>query len=163
MEKRTIKTLWVVSLALVLAYSAFGRPIQTALREQNLLRVFVAICLVSIFILAWKKTKAQLKKYLIPVAVFLVAAWYYLEVPEERFHFFSFGLYGYFSVALFGFIGGAAANVILSIGDEVFQHFLPDRVADVRDVVINLIASACGQYVAWIHFNKDGQRNSTIS
>jgi len=65
-------------------------------------------------------------------------------LPVEAVHFLLFSLFGWLSCAVFGPLYGAVSVVSLSLGDEILQHFLPDRVGDLHDVIINLASGFTG-------------------
>ncbi|HAP66441.1 MAG TPA: hypothetical protein DCQ99_01200 [Nitrospinae bacterium] len=83
------------------------------------------------------------------------------KLPAEKFHFFEYGLFSYFShnavkendiiarllkfknsyVIAFIFI------LVISLIDEFIQYFLPNRVGDLRDVFLNIISGVLGLMV----------------
>ncbi|MDJ0807264.1 MAG: VanZ family protein [Gammaproteobacteria bacterium] len=85
---------------------------------------------------------------LLLLVALLLTIIHFVPITEERIHFILFGALGYLGVTLFSPIGGLLICTLFSIGDEVFQWFLPDRVGDVRDVVFNFIASGIGILLA---------------
>ena len=139
---------WLLILCLIPALSYFGRTLQYGIRDSMGYGVFAWIIatlssLLMIALLIWIKRKHQ-------VLPLLNLAWVlplYLVLPlllervEERVHFISFGLFGFISMMLFSPRIAFMLCVLLSAGDELFQHFLPDRVGDWHDVGINIVAS----------------------
>jgi len=105
----------------------------------------------SIFCLYYYSRRSLLRFALLVLvfsSTFFLAMTY--DIPEERFHFLQYGLLGYLIYALFfnrrrlpevpalclvAFIGGS---------DELVQYFLPSRVGDMRDVVMNAVAGLSG-------------------
>lgn len=73
-----------------------------------------------------------------------------LPRTEERLHFVTFGLFGFFSRRLLPTSLAVLAILAWSGGDELFQNWLPDRVGDWRDVGMNIVAGAIGMGLAWL-------------
>ncbi len=73
---------------------------------------------------------------------------YLIPRGEERFHLVLFGLLGYIGQLAFDTRKALVLCAALSIGDELFQWFLPFRVGDLRDVVMNCAASMAGIVLA---------------
>ncbi len=67
--------------------------------------------------------------------------------PIEMIHFLIFSLLGWLSVTAFGSFWGCVAMLSIATGDEVLQYFLPDRVGDLHDVLINSLSGLLG---AWL-------------
>ena len=87
---------------------------------------------------------------------------YIVDVPEEQVHFIEYGILSaliyvalsrnihnisiYFLCAFFVFVFGA--------GDEVIQWILPNRIFDIRDIVITGIAGILVQLLIVMVINK---------
>jgi hypothetical protein len=98
--------------------------------------------------LGWK----SLFHIAIPLAIILAVA-SQLPIPEERFHFLQYGLLGILvlrtsrcetwpqlaKVSLF--------VVLIGMGDELIQWWLPNRVGDLRDVGMNSLAGVMGVWI----------------
>lgn len=83
------------------------------------------------------------------------------KLPAEKFHFFEYGLFSYFShnavkendiiTRLLKFKNSYVIAFILilviSLIDEFIQYFLPNRVGDLRDVFLNIISGVLGLMV----------------
>lgn len=107
---------WIVALtllALIMLYLFRGQPDSPSLPWMNLL-------------------------WVLPLFVLLPLS---LERVEERIHFLVFGVYGALSLLLFGPRAALLMCLLGAAGDEVLQYFLPDRVGDWRDVVMNFVAA----------------------
>ena len=78
---------------------------------------------------------------------------YQLDIPEERVHFLQYGLLGIlvFMTRRSGSwweLGALAGFVVLvGIGDELIQWWLPNRVGDLRDVAMNAGAGVLGLWI----------------
>ena len=64
-------------------------------------------------------------------------------------HFITFGIFGFFSKRLLPFWLALIVIAGWSAFDEIFQAWLPGRVGDLRDVVMNIIAGVIGLGFAW--------------
>ena len=83
--------------------------------------------------------------------VLLIYLW---NNPVEQVHIIEYGLLGYlaFRASGWGTPAGSRRSLLTwttltlaaGVADEVIQHFLPNRVFDVRDVVINSICGLLG-------------------
>src|SRR5262249_14955125 len=70
----------------------------------------------------------------------------------ERFHFVEYGLITLlfsraYGVTPGGLTMGALSAFVVGIADEAFQWFIPDRIGELRDVLLNSVAIACGLLV----------------
>ena len=162
MIKLSHKGLLVVTVVYVISiYAALpvARPLLTYLYNhlgRETLGIIMNVLLLlfiffSLFYLYSYSRRSLLRLALLVLvfsATFLLAMTY--DIPEERFHFLQYGLLGYLLYSLFfnrrrlpeipalclvAFIGGS---------DELVQHFLPNRVGDMRDVVMNAVAGLSG-------------------
>ena len=64
-----------------------------------------------------------------------------LDRVEERLHFLTFGVFGALTMLLVKPRQALLICVLVSITDEILQFYLPDRVGDWHDVVMNTVAS----------------------
>jgi len=80
----------------------------------------------------------------------IVAAGIFASVPpgERWFHVPLFGVFGFLSVRVFGFMPGLLVALAAAGFDEVWQHYLPDRHGSPVDVGINAAAALAGVAVA---------------
>ena len=95
---------------------------------------------------------------LLPLALLLTVAWQ-MNIPEERFHFFQYGLLGLLVVRSCKrehwsmLIKACLFVTAVGIGDELIQAVLPNRVGDLRDVGMNTFAGVLGawmgKYLFW--------------
>ena len=78
---------------------------------------------------------------------------YYLKIPEERIHLIEYGLLAVLVLRALGFdikndmyLYGLSFMFTGFLGsvDELIQHLLPNRVGDVRDIVLNAFSGLLG-------------------
>lgn len=69
--------------------------------------------------------------------------WAVRRHPEVWLHIPLFGTLGFLSYKIF-LRTGAEAAFAMAFADELLQHFLPDRVGDFMDVLINAVCAAVG-------------------
>jgi putative Mn2+ efflux pump MntP len=95
----------------------------------------------------------------------LIYAWALsrLKLPVERIHFLEYGL---LSVFVFRALAHDIKNrsiylwsalIVFSLGlvDEIIQYFLPNRVYDTRDVIVNGLAGILGLLIIALCFQPD--------
>jgi len=89
---------------------------------------------------------------LIPMVVLFVGV-LDLEVPAERIHFLEYGLLGFLVTKAIRKLNWKSISLallfVLGIGaiDEVIQWLLPNRVGDLRDVIMNSVGGGMGIWV----------------
>ncbi|HHL39528.1 MAG TPA: hypothetical protein ENJ37_03375 [Deltaproteobacteria bacterium] len=92
-------------------------------------------------------------------AAVLGAAWFALDLPQERVHFIEYGLLGLLALKAAGRGLGAAVAAFIFVTfvgatDEFIQHLLPMRVGDLRDVFINAVAGGMGLWAGLLLFRR---------
>jgi VanZ family protein len=98
--------------------------------------------------LSWSK----LIQVLWPLALIGLAA-YHLDIPEERLHFLQYGLLGVLLAktarkeALRRVGELALFAILIGMGDEFIQWWLPNRVGDWRDAAMNGSAGVLGLWI----------------
>lgn len=151
---------WLSSLLFIIILSVTGRDVQLYIVEYlDPLWIAGAIFTLLFFILfyiLWKKSDDRSLWVVGGVLCLLITAvaavWSGYMLPVEAVHFLVFSWLGWISSAVFGPLHGAAAVLFIAVGDEILQHFLPNRVGDVHDVVVNAISGFAGWIlrVKWI-------------
>ncbi len=163
------KRLWLLAgswLALVYASLDFVRAPATFLRGQNLLRLTVAVALLSsaaAVVVFLARRRPGRREWLALAAigfVYLVVVAYATERHEERIHFLEYGIFGGLVYAALlerrdklASRGGpdsrsgppgrwpaptaVLVNGVAGWGDEGIQALLPSRVYELRDVALN--------------------------
>lgn len=144
---------WLLCVVLILSLSFYGRRLQLLLIQRfdmTLIAVVVFVVLfgVLLFFSIHRQVYALSRRVLFGTYFLLFIAGYtvhsQLVAPVETLHFLVFSCFGWFSAALFGVWYGVVAVVSMAVSDEIFQYFLPDRIGDIRDVVINAISGIIG-------------------
>ncbi len=147
---------WIAALAAILTLSLWGRPIQGwvhahvrgELLAWGIGGVLAALTLAGLWrVVRYRGTRALLHLlWLLPGLALLPEVF---PLVEERVHFIVFGLFGFFTLRLFPLVPGLAICALVAGLDELLQAYLPDRVGDLRDVGVNLVASIIGGWLAW--------------
>lgn len=144
---------WLACVIVIFSLSIFGRTLQKAIAERvdtYWVAVIVFGLLVLIVLLLYKKREAHsIPHRLLVFSCFLivaggVAVYYKYLLPVETLHFLVFFCYGWVSSAVFGPLYGVVAVMGMAIGDEILQYYLPSRVGDFHDVVINSMSGLIG-------------------
>lgn len=150
------------SVAYVLAiYTSSGRMRDLSILARqiagDMLGVFVTtgliIILTAILMIFRRALSQQRILSLLPVLLGYGFALWWLTIPEERFHLLQYGLLTFLcSKALPNRIQGTSRLVLTvtlvglaGIGDELIQWIRPNRVGDLRDVLINFLAAVLAQ------------------
>ncbi len=144
---------WLLTVAAIFSISVFGRKLQQIIMErlsQKLIAFIVFAFLFLVLAVLWRnKEHYHVSAKMILIAAVMLAlavaavSLQYLY-PIEAVHFLIFSWFGWISTAVFGPLYGAAAIFSIAIGDEILQHFLPSRVGDLHDVVVNLLSGYTG-------------------
>ncbi len=153
---------WSVALVYVgFIYATLGtaRSFINPLRNLGVLNLtlllgYIAIAGAVLLFLVRKKA-ADARRLIVWAAIFSV---YYflakdLRSPEEKIHFFEYGLVGYFfykafqlhikknwGIFLAAFVTGSLAGAV----DELIQKTIPGRYYDPRDIGLNIISVGLG-------------------
>jgi len=144
--------LWTVNLAAIPAFSLFGRPVQRYLAETIGRPAIAWILGASVLLLLLAAGAALVRKagpagllHLLWMTLLAAALMYYVrQYPARWWHIPLFGGFGFLSVRLFSTRTGTEIVLAFAFLDEVLQHFLPDRVGDIDDMVINALCAGSG-------------------
>ncbi len=144
--------LWIVNLAAIPAFSCFGRTIQRYLAETIGASAIAWFLGASVLLLLLAAGSALVRKagwpgllHLAWMILLAAALMYYVrQYPARWWHIPLFGGFGFLSVRLFSPRTGTEIALGLAFLDEVLQHFLPDRVGDIDDMVINALCASAG-------------------
>ncbi len=147
---------WLVCTSLILMLSIFGRNIQkwlfSYINHTWITPGILALSFFSLILLYRQRSQLSIN----PVPLFfagffllLGALAVYMDYlrPIELTHFLLFSLLGWLSAKAFGLFWGCLAMLGVATGDEVLQYFLPDRVGDLHDIIINSLSGFLG---AWM-------------
>ena len=114
--------------------------------------IFIIITLLIIYFLT-KKKKSKICFFFLLIFLFLILFLITrIEKPAERIHFLEYGILG---ALIFKATGkGTKQNIfaiillfIIAVIDELIQYILPNRVGDIRDVVMNITGGIIGLWL----------------
>lgn len=138
---------WLLLLLFIPLLSYSGRSLQNLLNQivtADILGILLALLLLAIVLVAgrWLYQSNPEKLWLtlfwfIPLFIVIPLM---LPIAIERMHFIVFGMFGFVSLLYWNKLPGLVICGLMAGLDEVFQWWLPDRVGDMRDVLINLVA-----------------------
>ena len=157
------KSIWVIiAIYIFLIYSTLSITpliwnfLYTFLEQKFLSIVvniiFIIITLLIIYFLT-KKKKSKICFFFLLIFLFLILFLITrIEKPAERIHFLEYGVLG---VLIFKATGkGTKQNIfaiillfIIAVIDELIQYILPNRVGDIRDVVMNITGGIIGLWL----------------
>ena len=152
-QKRPLAgVLWAVNLAAIPAFSLFGRPVQRYLADTIgrpaiawILGAIVLLLLLAAGSVLVRKAGPAGLLHLAWMTLLAAALMYYVrQYPARWWHIPLFGGFGFLSVRLLSTRTGMEIALALAFLDEVLQHFLPDRVGDIDDMVINALCAGAG-------------------
>ncbi len=155
-NKSLLLSAWLITLLCIPLFSFFGRTLQLYLLSQvsgETLGKYMGFLLAG-FIVGYGIT--LLRSGLHPHVwhlLWIVVLLFFLfrNIPYvEKVHVVIFGLLGFLSQKLFTAKASFIICASLSLLDEVFQYFLPNRVGDIRDVGINLFSAILGLFLAFL-------------
>lgn len=160
--KQRVLTYWIAFIAyttVIFLQIPYSRPLVTYLRQQNLLTISVTsafvIVLVILLIFFLKFLRNNnfhfSKRRLVFLTLFATAYAVLLSsfsLPEERLHFLEYGLLAWLLRSALArhcsiywqYTLAIVATAIIGLIDEVVQYFVPSRVYDIRDVLMNASA-----------------------
>jgi len=153
------------SIALVLAAPAIGSA-RSALRAafpgtfSRLIEGGLAVVVLAAIGVALARIRTHRALRYGALAAALAIAWVYSAATGsadpairavERVHFVEFGVVAWLFLRVWrdrpdasAIVAPALAALITGIGDEAFQWFLPARVGELADIVLNAVAIGCG-------------------
>ncbi|MBU2646124.1 VanZ family protein [bacterium] len=156
------RIVWITVLISIPLLSIYGRSLEVQLKaflSSTQLGVLLAICSLALLGLLGATTPRHLRGkrviHLIWAAILFLLLPLTLPTVAERLHLIVFGVFGFFSVANFGFCRSLAICTAVSGLDELLQWVLPDRVGDWRDVGLNLLACLGGCLLSIFLGNRD--------
>jgi len=160
---------WLLSCISIPLFSFYGRRLQLYTMEtfsyEDLglwLSLFVGGVLIVLFISLFKVRQSPYMYHLVWIVPLSII--FYISLPfVEKIHIVLFGLFGFLTQKLFEQRVAAVACISISFLDELFQHFLVDRVGDWRDVWLNLFSAALGMFIALILSEEDPKQSEKDS
>jgi VanZ family protein len=152
-SEKAWKNLFYCSLVLIPTLSIFGREMQSVVSSNDLISiaeyVIAAALIVTSLLVVVVKPRGPFNWPLTIVAMIVfVLIPYQLDRYEERLHFICFGLLGFSAYRAFGIKLAMMLTFSAGLGDEVLQYFLPSRVGDWRDVIMNCFAGLSAALLA---------------
>ncbi len=144
--------LWVLNLVAIPVFSYFGRFFQRSLTQSIgrtgiawLLGSSIAALIILAAVMLFKSAGLKGVMHLLWILAVAGGIMVYLRNnPERWYHIPLFGMFGYLSVRVFTLRTGAEIALAMAVLDETLQHYLPDRVGDFEDVVINAVCAVIG-------------------
>ncbi len=159
------RILWVIVLISIPLLSYFGRPMQHFIEAawgHNAMgwigSILGMLALLAAAFWVYRLPGFRYSVYALILIVIIGIAFTLVAHPIERAHFALFGLFGFLCFRLFGVFYSLLTCVLIGGADELFQWFLPDRVGDWHDVVINLVAGFTGCWAAWMGYSRPDDR-----
>jgi len=171
---RTARYLALAYVLLIYATSGWMRNLSTLARRiagdhlgPGMTAGLVLILAIILFFIHRRHRPRAILPY-IPVVGGYGLALLWLEIPEERFHLLQYGVLSLLcSRALPNSLYGVRRHLLAFIlvclagtGDELIQWFRPNRVGDLRDVAINVIAALLAQSLIAITANSGATSSS---
>ena len=164
---------WGLVLLFIPILSINGRALQhwvNANLRYDLVALSIFIALVLALFLKLRLISQKGLKvpfvHVIWMILLFVGAPLFLPRVEERLHFLVFGAFGVLSMFVYQPRMAIALCLSVSIGDELLQYFLPDRVGDWRDVAMNSLASVAAALFVWmslIHTQNQKTQDESVS
>ena len=145
--------LFYCSLVLIPALSIFGRELQSVVSNNNLIDIaeyIIAAALIatSALVVAVRPSGPINWQLILVAVVIFVLVPSQLDRYEERLHFVCFGVLGFSAYRSVGIKVAIMLTCSAGVSDEVLQYFLPSRVGDWRDVVMNCFAGLSAALLA---------------
>lgn len=108
--------------------------------------------LIYFFLLRWPRQGLWYYVLLLGTVLVYIGMLWILKIPEERIHLIQYGVLVCLIVRALRFdfpiklaFGGAfVLTSLLGLGDEIIQHFLPNRYFQWQDVLLNTVSAALG-------------------
>lgn len=167
-KKKSHAWLWVAGFVMFLYVSSvYGRIVYNYIRHYDaiimVLRFFVPICGGGSVVLlyGWFRKRSVFDVFLF---LFGLGAALYAErfayYPVEKVHFVEYGALGFLMCRAVGLscrktwliaIGAFCLTTVVGVSDEIIQLYVPERVFDVRDIILNAVGAGLGVYFYLLH------------
>ncbi|MBU1568493.1 MAG: VanZ family protein [Proteobacteria bacterium] len=168
----------IVSLLFIIfLYSCSGllRQLSNSIRQLvgDSLNVLVTVALLTILLFFIYFRRLAIQQERIVFTALLIScyglAFWYLGIPEERLHLLQYGLLTYFFSRMMPdriqtiprYLLVVSLVTLVGVGDEIIQALRPDRVGDVRDVVINGFSALLAQSLFVVTSVPDATESTT--
>ena len=147
-------TAWLMTLLAIPLLSIYGRTLEHNLFAQisrelfALLMVILFTGAVILYTITLFRARPDARAWHL-LWVGALCLYLYQDLPDvEKIHVVLFGSLGFLCRKLFQLPWALLGCATISMGDELLQHFLVDRVGDIRDVGINLFSACLGIFLS---------------
>ncbi len=138
---------------LSLSYSVFGVE-----HTKDAISIFLGVLLVAVF--CFCRSLARGRLILITflfICVLAIGQLFYL--PEENLHIAKYMLLGFLTLNDWkdqhkALVMSSLFAGLVGVADECIQYFVPDRVFDLRDILLDWISGTLGVFIAFTTNNK---------
>ncbi len=152
------RTLWtIIALLVLLIYAAAPvmRSVQRYLTQAlgpDMMGTYIYVALFTVlaaaFAFLYRLRPSRTLMLMLPLGV-LAGLAFIVKRPEESVHYFEYALVAFLAVRALGtprkqLAMALAFTVAVGAGDEAIQYLLPNRVGDLRDVLMNSTGGAIG-------------------
>ncbi|MBU0469011.1 MAG: VanZ family protein [Candidatus Omnitrophica bacterium] len=161
-----IKRWLIVTIYVLFVYSTlyFVRPVCEFLKENTPFEQIVNVILYASLFAVVLLIKKFFGLKSISTYIFLglttmiyLAGFALVDIPEEKIHFAEYGVLSilvfwalrYYSKHWHRYLAAFIMTSLIGLGDEVIQHFLPNRYYQISDVILNAISGGLG--LAWVY------------
>ena len=161
-----LSLVWLFCVASIFSLSIFGTSLQQWLFSMVSRKAIlpIASCITPLLILYLFMNRKKLAiglPALIGVCTLILFGILAVHLkylrPVELTHFYLFSTLGWLSVTAFGPRIGLVLVLCIATGDEILQHFLPTRIGDLHDIIINNTSGLAGVFLGL----KNHQSNPT--
>lgn len=153
---------WCLVTVWIPVFSLCGRELQHMIAsdiDRDVLKWILSVMIVAVIgfwaVLLWQAKGGKGLIHLIWIIAIALAIMKTSSQIEEWVHFSLFGIFGLITLLTYKWHWGLMLCLLVGAGDELFQWWLPDRVGDIYDVGMNLLACLCGGVVALILKSKN--------
>ena len=165
-DRSRLLSVWLITLLLIPFLSLYGRSLQRLLLAYfsvETMVLFLGLLLAGIIsgyaILLVRSGLHPHVYHLLWITVLLFLLFQHIHAVEKM-HIATFGLLGFLSRKIFSLKMTIVCCVLVSLLDEIFQHFLANRVGDLRDVGINIFSSFLGLFLAFLLLESERRNHS---
>ncbi|MGB3977297.1 MAG: hypothetical protein WBM02_08005 [bacterium] len=161
-DKPILFCLWILVISAIVLFSCFGRGLQRNLAQTigrtgiawvMALGIFILVVMAAVFLIRKRGFKGLFHLgWMLVIVIGLM--FYFRHNPEVWYHIVLFGVLGNLSVRLFSIRTGVEISFAVAFLDELLQHYLPNRVGDCEDVIVNIICVGLGIFLHLLVHNK---------
>ena len=163
---------------LIMLSLPFGRAITNALRDSSALNLALISALgaaiggilLGLYFLHTKRKIRQRKiRFILVLLLSLILASLFLERPEERWHVYHYGILALFVWEIFAekskmpLVFCCLSLTMMGFLEEAAQFFIPERVFDWRDVLLNAGSGIWGVFVLSLEHHIENRSASSLN